>query len=160
MAKKFISQDLHITFGCIFPIQQRLISRPLYWKATLKILNGKNFNLRILRPRKINDYVRSSFMIFRIANARLTVPLFSMKQIFTPKGNLFPRNYTFVLCCLGNFKIHKCSTLSKIYRIQNFYLELSWDSTLIYPAFGNSAKYVPQNSIKISIASVIFTTVP
>ena len=67
--KKFISQDLHITFGCIFFIQQRLISCPFYWKAALKILNGKDFNLRILRPRKINDYVRRSFMIFRIAGA-------------------------------------------------------------------------------------------
>ena len=44
--EKFISQDLHITFGGIFSIQQRLISCPLYWKATLKILIGKkNFGL-------------------------------------------------------------------------------------------------------------------
>ena len=130
MAKKFISQDLHITFGCIFPIQQRLISRPLYWKATLKILNGKNFNLRILRPRKINDYVRSSFMIFRIANARLTVPLFSMKQIFTPKGNLFPRNYTFVLCCLGknlqNPNLQNPKLLSRIKLGQHSYIPSLW----------------------------------
>ena len=67
--EKFNSQDLHITFGCIFSIQQRLISCPLYWKAALKILNGKKFKLRTLRPRKINDHVRHSFMIFRIANA-------------------------------------------------------------------------------------------
>ena len=28
---------LHVTFGGIFTIQQRLISCPLHWKTTLKI---------------------------------------------------------------------------------------------------------------------------
>ena len=45
--EKFNSQDLHITFGGIFSIQQRLISCPFYWKATLKFwmekISVKNF---------------------------------------------------------------------------------------------------------------------
>ena len=120
----FISQDLHITFGGIFSIKQRLISCPLYWKATLKILIGKKFRLRILRPRKVNNYVtrRRYFKIFRIACA-LTMPPFSMRRIFILKGDFFPRNYIFLLCPVGNFKIHKPSTLTKIFSIQNFYLE-------------------------------------
>ena len=61
------------------------------------------------------------------------MPPFSMKKIFTLRGNFFPRNYTFLLYPLGNFKIHKRSTLNKINLIQNFYLELSWESTFIYP---------------------------
>ena len=109
-------------------------SCPLYWKATLKILIGKKIRLRILRPRKMNDYVtrRRSFKIFRIASA-LTMPPFSMKKIIFLRGNLFPRHYSFVLCPLDNFKIHKRWTLTKIYLTQNFHLEVSWESTVIYP---------------------------
>ena len=33
---------LHVTFGGIFTIQQRLISCPLHWKTTLKISTEVN----------------------------------------------------------------------------------------------------------------------
>ena len=80
----------------------------------------------------MNDYVtrRRSFKIFRIASA-LTMPPFSMKKKVNRRGNFFARNYTFLLYPLGNFKIHKRSTLTKIDLIQKFYLELSWKSTVI-----------------------------
>ena len=52
--------------------------------------------------------------------------------------NFFQRNYPF-LCPLGNFKIHKRSTLTKIHPIQNLYLELSWESTVIYPTVERTA---------------------
>ena len=73
----------------------------------------KKISLRILRPRKMNDYVtrRRSFKILRIASA-LTMPPFSMKKVFFLRGNLFLRNYTFLLCPLDNFKIHKRSTFT------------------------------------------------
>ena len=82
----------------------------------------------------MNDYEtgRRSFRIFRISSA-LNMPPFSLKKIFFLRGNLSPRNHTFLFCPLGNFKIHKRSTLTKIYLTQNFYLELSWESTVIYP---------------------------
>ena len=81
----------------------------------------------------MNDYVtrRRSFKIFRIASA-LTMPPFSMKKIFFFRGNLFPRHYSFLLCPLDNFKIQKRSTVTKIYLTQNLYLEVSWESTVIY----------------------------
>ena len=82
----------------------------------------------------MNDYVtrRRSFKIFRIASA-ITMPPFSIEENIHSARNFFQRNYTFLLCPLGNFKIHKRSTLTKIHPIQNFYLDLSWESTVIYP---------------------------